>query len=101
MSGRFCRSRSPPQPKTTIKRRGENSRKVFKHIEQRIGRMRIIDEDLKLPFRRDRFKRPGTCGDLPRLKIASRKLTPSAFAAASAASEFATLNRPISGTRTR
>jgi hypothetical protein len=44
----------------------------FKDVEQRIVRMCVIDKDLKLPD-----------------------------AAASAAIEFATLNRPISGTRTR
>src|SRR5437867_147963 len=40
-------------------------------------------------------------GDLPRLNTASRRLMPRALAAASAATEFVTLNRPINGTRTR
>ena len=56
MSGRFCLSRSPPQPKTTISFRGDKFAQRFQNVEQRVGRVRVIDEDLELPFRRNGFE---------------------------------------------
>ena len=46
ISGRLSRSRSPPQPKTQIRRRpaGDLARRD-EHVLERVGRVRVVDED--------------------------------------------------------
>ena len=99
ISGRLPRSRSPPQPNTTINRPvREGSHRVDRALE-RIGGVRVVAQhgrprvdDLQ-PARAP----AASCRAAPR---SSRGATPSAHAHAAAASALATLKSPISGSAT-
>ena len=62
MSGRFARSRSPPQPKTQITRRRRKPACLGEDVLERLGRVRVVDEDgegLALVHRLEAARHPG------------------------------------------
>ena len=100
--GRLSRSRSPPQPKTQISRRpaGELAGRD-EHVLERVGRVRVVDEDrerLALVDRLEPPRHPLGLGQRRGRGLRARPRAPTAQAIAPSA--FATLKWPGSGSST-
>ena len=87
ISGRFVRSRSPPQPNTVISRPRRQRPRGLEQVSQRIVGMRVVDDDRDFVFgARHDLKSAGHAVERLECRVRSRRAArPSAVAAATAA----------------
>ena len=100
--GRFVRSRSPPQPNTTITRPAGDATSGPDDLLEAVGRVGVVDHDGRRRRRSPtRSNRPGTGAAAASPATIASTSMPSVAAVVAAASEFSTLKPPPSATSIR